>query len=215
MHISWVLQMLKVKVIVTQSCLTLCDPTDCSLPGFSVYGILQARILEGVVISFSRRTSWLMGRTQVSCISGRFLTTWATRKVNHMSRKLNLNLFFTSRFYTVIFDTIPLVLFLWPSSLQLLPHLFQRSDLQSLFSEQKRYSFSVIASNLVYVCIPSYTQKQSTTTMPSLLLYCQMQLQHGLLVFQNNTCCCWLWPPLRGAAKPIQQKCLGHRPRAR
>ena len=38
---------------VTQSCPTLCDPTDCSLPGFSVHGILQARILEWVAISFS------------------------------------------------------------------------------------------------------------------------------------------------------------------
>ena len=39
---------------VTQSCLTLCDPVDCSLPGSSVHGILQARILEWVAISFSR-----------------------------------------------------------------------------------------------------------------------------------------------------------------
>ena len=45
----------KVKVLVTQSCLTLCDPMDCSPPGSSVYGILQARILEWVAISFSRQ----------------------------------------------------------------------------------------------------------------------------------------------------------------
>ena len=37
---------------VTQSCLTLCDPMDCSLPGFSIHGILQARVLEWVTISF-------------------------------------------------------------------------------------------------------------------------------------------------------------------
>ena len=36
-----------------QSCLTLCDPMDCSPPGSSVRGILQARILEWVAISFS------------------------------------------------------------------------------------------------------------------------------------------------------------------
>ena len=41
-------------VLVAQSCLTLCDPMDCSLPGSSVHGILQARILQGVAISFSR-----------------------------------------------------------------------------------------------------------------------------------------------------------------
>ena len=42
---------------VAQSCPTLCDPIDCSLPGFSVRGILQARKLEWVAISFSRRSS--------------------------------------------------------------------------------------------------------------------------------------------------------------
>ena len=42
---------------VTQSCLTLCDPMDCSLPGSSVHGILQATILEWVAISFSRGSS--------------------------------------------------------------------------------------------------------------------------------------------------------------
>jgi len=44
----------EVKVLVTQSCLTLCNPMDCSLPGSSVHGILQARILEWVAIPFSR-----------------------------------------------------------------------------------------------------------------------------------------------------------------
>ena len=39
---------------VAQSCLTLCDPADCSPPGSSIHGILQARILEWVAISFSR-----------------------------------------------------------------------------------------------------------------------------------------------------------------
>ena len=44
------------KVKVTQSCRTLFIPVDCSLPGSSVHGILQARILEWVAISFSRKT---------------------------------------------------------------------------------------------------------------------------------------------------------------
>ena len=39
---------------ISQSCLILCGPVDCSLPGSSVHGILQARILEWVAISFSR-----------------------------------------------------------------------------------------------------------------------------------------------------------------
>ena len=47
----------KRKVTVSQSCLTLCDPTDCSAPGSSVHGILQARVLEWVTIIFSRASS--------------------------------------------------------------------------------------------------------------------------------------------------------------
>ena len=42
---------------VAQSCLTLCDPVDCSPPDSSIHGILQARILEWVAISFSRGSS--------------------------------------------------------------------------------------------------------------------------------------------------------------
>ena len=57
-----------------QSCLTLCDPMECSLPGSSVHRILQARILEWVAIPFSRGSSQPRGQTWVSCIAGRFLT---------------------------------------------------------------------------------------------------------------------------------------------
>ena len=47
----------KVKVLVAQSRPTLCDPMDCSPPGSSIHGILQARILEWVAISFSKGSS--------------------------------------------------------------------------------------------------------------------------------------------------------------
>ena len=50
-------------MLVAQSCLTLCDPMDCSPPGSSVHGILQARILEWVAISFSRGSSRSMDQT--------------------------------------------------------------------------------------------------------------------------------------------------------
>ena len=56
---------------VTQSCPTLCDPMDCSLPGSSLHGILQARILEWVAISFSRGSSRPRDQTWVSRILGR------------------------------------------------------------------------------------------------------------------------------------------------
>ena len=65
---------------VTQLCMTLCDPMDCSLPGSSIHGIFQARILEWVAISFSRRSSWPRDWTRVSCIVGRHFTIWATRE---------------------------------------------------------------------------------------------------------------------------------------
>ena len=55
--------------LVTKSCPTLHDPMDCSPPGSSVHGILQARILEWVAISFSRRSSWPGDQTLISCIS--------------------------------------------------------------------------------------------------------------------------------------------------
>ena len=65
---------------VAQSCPTLCDPMDCSLPGSSVHGIFQARILKWVAISFSRRSFRPRDRTRVSRIVGRSFTLWATRK---------------------------------------------------------------------------------------------------------------------------------------
>ena len=60
---------------VVQSCLTLCDPMDCSPPGSFVHGIFQERILEWVAISFSRVSSQPRDRTQVSHTAGRFFTT--------------------------------------------------------------------------------------------------------------------------------------------
>ena len=65
---------------VVQWCPTLCDPMDCCLPGSSVRGIFQARVLKWVVISFSRGSSQPRNRTWVSHIAGRHFTIWATRK---------------------------------------------------------------------------------------------------------------------------------------
>ena len=63
---------------VTQLCLTLCDSMDCSLPGSSVYGIFQARILEQVAISFSRGFSQPRNGTCVSCTGRRILYHYLT-----------------------------------------------------------------------------------------------------------------------------------------
>ena len=72
-----------VKVLVAQSCPTLCDCMDYSPPGSSVHGILQARILEGAAISFSRGSSQPRDQTQVFHIAGGFLAVWATREATN------------------------------------------------------------------------------------------------------------------------------------
>ena len=59
-----------VKVKVAQSCLTVCDPIDCSLPGSSVHRILQAEILECIAFPFSRGSSQPKNQTQVSLTAG-------------------------------------------------------------------------------------------------------------------------------------------------
>ena len=59
---------------VTQSCPTLCDPMDCGLPGSSVCGIFQARILEWAATLFSKEIFLTQGSNQVSRTVGRFVT---------------------------------------------------------------------------------------------------------------------------------------------
>ena len=59
---------------VTQSCPTLCDPTECSWPGSSVHGIFQTRKLEWLAISFSKVSSQSRDRTLVSHTAGRLFT---------------------------------------------------------------------------------------------------------------------------------------------
>ena len=66
---------------------------DGSLPGSSVHGIPQARILEWVAIPFSMGSSWLRHQTWVSCIAGGFFTIWTTMRLNgsnlwHSAEKL-------------------------------------------------------------------------------------------------------------------------------
>ena len=57
-----------------QSRPTLCNPMDCSLPGSSVHGILQARMLEWVAVSFSRGSCRPRDQTHIPCIAGGFFT---------------------------------------------------------------------------------------------------------------------------------------------
>ena len=68
---SWHSLVIKSESEVAPSCLTLCDPVDCSPPGSSIHGILQTRTLEWVASSFSRGSSQPRDRTWVSCIAGK------------------------------------------------------------------------------------------------------------------------------------------------
>ena len=66
--------------LVTKISLILSNSMDCIKPGSSIHGISQARILEWLVISFSRRSSWPRDQTHVSCIGRRILYCWASRE---------------------------------------------------------------------------------------------------------------------------------------
>ena len=63
------------------TCVRLCNPIDCSLPGSSIHGLFQAIVLEWIAISFSRGSSQPRARTRVSCIVDRLFTIWATGEV--------------------------------------------------------------------------------------------------------------------------------------
>ena len=66
--------------LVAQSCPTLCDAMDCSLPGSSAHGIFQSRILEWVTTSFFRGSPWSRNWTHISCIGKQILYHWAPRE---------------------------------------------------------------------------------------------------------------------------------------
>ena len=75
-----ILMCMKSESEVSQSCLTLWDPLGCRLPGPSIHGIFQARILEWFAISFSRGLSRPRNQIPVSHAAGRLFTIWTTRE---------------------------------------------------------------------------------------------------------------------------------------
>ena len=88
---------------VSQSCSTLCDSVDCSPPGFSVRGILQARILEWIPMPSSRRFSQPRDRTCVSYVS--CLGRWVLYRQHHLGRPfIHFGAFFK----------ISIILKMWP-----------------------------------------------------------------------------------------------------
>ena len=98
-------------ILYVQSCLTLCNPIDCSPPGSSVHGILQARILGWVAIPFCKWSSWPRDRTWVSCIAGRLINVWDTREAQLLwEQRSNLNLLLVSLSHSALSQRIDLIL---------------------------------------------------------------------------------------------------------
>ena len=76
-----------------RSCLTLCDPMDCSLSGSSVHGILQAKVLEWVAMPSSRGSSRPRSQTHISCgsfIVGGFFTAKPPEKPRNLGKVINI-----------------------------------------------------------------------------------------------------------------------------
>ena len=149
---------------------------DCSLPGFSVHGILQARILEWVTISFSRGSSRPRDRTRVSHIGGRRFNLWATREADlYLSthenassgisytqmgphcRQCSVSCFFLSRVYLGhLFTFTPDEG--WPHSFQqLLGNPWYRlTDIPELFMCQLcNHALGLLNGSCLESCLPS------------------------------------------------------------
>ena len=93
----FLLQCMKVKSEneVTQSCLTLSDPMDCSLPGSSVHGIFQARVLEWAAISFSESITYEDSKNQLNAIQRHNIQLYVIhKKVEHKNMKNILGKYF-------------------------------------------------------------------------------------------------------------------------
>ena len=148
---------------------------NCSLPGSSVHGILQARVLEWVATFFSRGSSWSRDQTWVSCIAGRFLTVRATREAHIMS-KFQINYTQSLRWnfqFIAVTQSCPTLCDPMNRSTPGLP---------------------------VHHQIPEFTQTRVESVMPSShLILCRPLLlpptiPPSITVFSNESTLCMRWP---------------------
>ena len=85
---------------------------DCSLPGCSVHGLLQARILQWVTIPFSRGSFQPRDRTQVSHLARRFFTIWVTREALYIHKSLSCVWLFVTP-WTVVHGILQARILVW------------------------------------------------------------------------------------------------------
>ena len=113
----WLLQVQVMQLIVyAPSCSVMsdsCIPIDCSLPGSSVRGILQAGILEWVAISFSRESSRPRSQTRVSCIAGRLCAHSGPAELWGKPRWLYTPTSFPEMLMGWVCLWLPLIMFSW------------------------------------------------------------------------------------------------------
>ena len=102
---------------------------DCSLPGSTLHGILQARVLEWVAISFSRGSSQPRDRTRVSRILGRRFNLWATREVSNFN--------FLRNFHTVFIVVPPI--YIPTNRAQMFPFLHIRANIRCIMEKAREF----------------------------------------------------------------------------
>ena len=109
----------KVKVKITQSSPTLCDPID-----YTVYGILWARTLEWIAFPFPRGSSLPRYQTQVSRIAGEFFTSWATREAPCLQGGTQISLLSWSLMIQTPHDFLIAVISMWQTHVTLFHCVF-------------------------------------------------------------------------------------------
>ena len=175
---------MKVKVLVTQLCPNLCDPVDCSPAGSSVYGILQARMLEWVAIPFSRGSSQPRDRTWVSWITG-FFTIWATREANLLPYALNRG----GKKSTLPNKANPTLFFLVP----VLALVF---DIHASLSASSFFAL-LFATSLAVKHLQSSFSWKNFDGCPTTSNYSISQLPFAITILRNySSCNCRLHSPL-------------------
>ena len=145
---------------------------DCSPPGSSVHGILQARILEWIAMPSSRGSSWSRNQTQVTQIEGRFFTVWATKECIYKS-----------------------IIYL-PATLQSFCTLHPALSFHGIYNYLK---FHLLSICLLFICLFPQIHAYEDGDHP---VCCYMpafktvpftkEIQRGTLFFQIKTWICWM-----------------------